>query len=92
MKVIIIDEDNHGDIGIALNYYHAVSWLINEGWLQDSTEIWDDDKFDFQTLKEKFGEDWADTMTCEWDIDNFNEFFDGSFLLRSVEVIGTEEG
>lgn len=92
MKVIVINECNHEDIGIALNYYHAVSWLYNEGWLQDSTEIWDDDKFDFQTIKERFGEDWVDMMTCEWNIDKFNEFFDGSFLLRSVEVIGTEEG
>ena len=91
MEVILINEDNHGQIGVAYNYYKAVEWLINNNWIDDYTEVWDDYKTYFGSLKEQLGEDWADEMLYWWDIDKFNEFWDGSFQLTLVEVIGTEE-
>ena len=91
MKVVLINEDNHGQIGVALNYYHAVTWLIGNNWIDDYTEVWGDDRTNWCALKELLGEDWADDMVNNWDIDNFNEFWNYSFQLTLVEVIGTEE-
>lgn len=96
MTVIVINEDNHGDIGIALNYYHAIKWLIGEQWIDDSTEIWSNPDEDgiypsWTTIKEMFGEDWTDMMLDEWDMNKFNDFWRSSFYLREVEIIGTED-
>lgn len=92
MNVITINEDNHGMIGIALNYYNAVKWLIGDGWIDDYTEVAKHSKngdCNWVRLNEVY-EDWADKMLNEWDIDNFNEFWEGSFYLDSVKVIGSE--
>ena len=90
MRVVLIHEDNHGMIGVALNYFHAVNWLINEQWLVDNTEVYDDKTDSWNRLDEELGEDWADLLTDYWDIDNFNAYFSGSFYLESVEVYGSE--
>ena len=91
MNVILINEDNHGQIGIALNYYHAVSWLINKHWLYDSLEVWNDQLSSWTSLKEDLGEDWADIMTEDWTKDDFNNYWQGDFYLTSEKVIGTED-
>ena len=92
MNVITINEDNHGMIGIALNYYNAVKWLIGDGWIDDYTEVAEhseNNNCNWVRLNEIY-EDWVDRMLNEWDIDNFNDFWEGSFYLDSVEVIGSE--
>ena len=40
MRVVTIEEDNHGQIGIAMTYADAVHFLVNEGWLHESTEVY----------------------------------------------------
>ena len=90
MKVVRIEEDNHGLLGIALNYYNAVKWLIGNGWIDDNTEVWHDGAQSWEKLKDVQGEDWADAMLEHWDIDDFNDFWEGSFLLESMDVIGGE--
>lgn len=95
MKVITINEDNHGQIGIALNYYNAVKWLIENNWLDDAVEVWrkpaDDDFYDWISIKKVYGENYANDILNNWDINTFNEAFEGTFLLQSVDVIGTED-
>ena len=86
MTVIEIHEDNHGLIGIAKDYKSVLNSLLNNHWIEDSTEIWAGDSY-YQRLDEKLGEDWFDKM-CSWDIENFNDFWDGSFMLTETEVYG----
>lgn len=89
MNVILIHEDNHGLVGVANNYYNAVKWLIANDWITDNTEICvgeDCYNYQWQPLKEVFGEDWADKMLEQWDIDNFNDYWEGSFHLEPAEV------
>lgn len=94
MQVISIQEDNHGQIGIALNYYNAIQWLIGNKWITDHTEICtgeDYHSYVWKPITEVLGEDWADKMLEQWDIDTFNDYWEGSFLLQSINLIGTEE-
>jgi len=86
MTVIEIHEDNHGLIGIAKDYKSALEFLMNNHWIEDSTEIWAGD-FYYQRLDEALGEDWFDKM-CSWDVENFNDYWDGSFMLTETEVYG----
>ena len=89
-KVVLINEDNHGLIGVANNYYNAVKWLIENGWLNSFDYIWMEDNR-WKTIIDALGENWKDLMLNEWDIDKFNEIFQESFSLALVNIIGTEE-
>ena len=89
MNVILIYEDNHGLVGVANNYYNAVKLLIADDWISDTTEICigeNKNSYEWKPLKEVFGEDWADKMLEQWDIENFNDYWRDTFLLELVKV------
>ena len=56
MKVITINEESHGYIGIAKDYYSAVSFLINNSWLTECVDVWDEHKENWIPLCEILGE------------------------------------
>ena len=86
MKVIIMNEDNHGFIGLAKDYPSAVKFLIDNGWLDDYTEVWVREN-EWARLSEVLGEDWADKME-NGGVENFNDYWDGSFYFEEREVYG----
>lgn len=88
MTVIKIEEDNHGFIGVAANYPAAIDFLVNDYWLEDSTEIWMGDDT-YRRLDEVISGDWVEKMK-NWGIENFNDFWGSSFYLTEVEVYGSE--
>lgn len=85
MKVILVNEDCHGLIGLAADYPRAVDFLIKTGWLYDDTEVWVDESECF--LKDALP-NWREEIK-NWDIEKFNEFFCCIFWLQSVEVYGS---
>ena len=87
MTVILVNEDNHGLLTVAKDYKSAVKFLIDNRWIEESMEVWHEDGT-YRRLDEFFGEDVLDIITEKWDIDSFNTFWDGSFLLNKVEVYG----
>lgn len=93
MKVITINEENHGYIGIAKDYYSAISFLINDYWLTADYEIYNEDRGNWVRICECLGEDWVDKI-LSWDIENFNEVFGIGYInLTEEEVIEyTREG
>ena len=84
MRVVTIEEDNHGMIGIAKTYADAVHFLVNDSWLGAFTEIYCGDEV-YKTVIEDLGEDWLAVM-LDWSIEKFCEYFEGLFYLDSVEV------
>ena len=84
MRVVTIEEDNHGQIGIAKTYADAVHFLINDGWLSALTEIYCGDEV-YKTVIEDLGENWLAVM-LDWSMGKFCEYFEGCFYLNSVEV------
>ena len=86
--VIVIYEENHGMLGVAKTYKDAVMFLINDHWLTDHTEVFTtDDGYETARLCEVFGEDWADIIRDEWDINTFNDYFCDWFSLTEMEII-----
>ena len=91
MNVVVIDDDNHGRIGVALNYYHAVKLLIDTYWIDDDTEVYDYNIYKWRTVKNALGAGWASLMLDTWDLNQFNNFWEGCFHLGLEKVIGTED-
>lgn len=88
--VVIIKEDNHGQIGIAKDYPSAINFLIKEGWLDESFEVWvDNEDYLTQFIDEKLGENWKEILST-WNIEEFNNFFEGNFYLTIEDVYGAE--
>lgn len=84
MKAIVINEDNHGFIGLAANYPWAIDFLVKENWLDGNTEVWVDHRG--YLLKQIFP-NWYEEIKS-WDIKKFNEFFECVFYLEPIEVYG----
>ena len=85
MTVILVNEDNHGLLTAAKDYKSAIKFLIDNRWIEESTEVWNEDDT-YSRLDELLREDAFDIITEKWDIDSFNTFWDGSFFLNEVEV------
>lgn len=86
MTVILVQEENHGLITVAKDYKSAIKFLINNGWIKESMEVWDENGISHSRLDELLGEDAFDIITEKWNIDSFNTFWDGSFFLDEVTV------
>lgn len=84
MNAIVINEDNHGFIGLAANYPWAIDFLVKENWLDENTEVWVNHRG--YLLKQVFP-NWYEEIKS-WDIKKFNEFFSENLYLEPVEVYG----
>lgn len=87
-NVICVNEENHGLIGVAKTYATAVQGLVNQGWLNGSTEVYIDDCGNTQTVEKDLGADWLKTIRDEWDKGTFEAYFDGLFYLETMEIWG----
>ena len=89
--VVLIEEDNHGQIGVAKDYPSAIDFLINQHWLNDEYQVWVDNESALNVpLVEHLGKSWQTIIKDEWNTEEFNNFFDGSFYLTIEDVYGTE--
>ena len=54
-NVIIISEENHGTIGVAVDEAAAIRFIIEEGWVDD---LWDEEQKKYvyhETLFDRYG-------------------------------------
>lgn len=88
MTVVMIDEENHGNIAVAKDFESAKDFLINEYWIDEDLEIFLYDKMEkWDTIKNVFGEDW-ETKIRNMTLEEFEETFENMFYLHKVEVYG----
>ena len=80
-KIIIIYEENHGVIGVAVDLKSAIYWLIETDWINAHTNFWVDKKW--QTVEKLFGEHWREIL-----VEQEEEFFEGSFYFDEKDLIG----
>lgn len=81
MKVITITEESHGLIGLAMNTYATVDFLIEQDWISRSTEFWDEKEQKWKSLDEFIKESPYTSMRefLYHKIEKNDNFFDGSF-------------
>lgn len=82
---IIICEFTHGDIGLAADYKSAIYYLFKEGWIDDYTDVYDNDSNRYLPILEVLGKNWRTTL-LNTNEDWFNDFFLEQFRLRHVEI------
>ena len=63
MEVILISEENHGIIGCVASEKDVVPWLTRENWINQYTEIDKKNTCGYETIKEKFGLTWFQTLS-----------------------------
>ena len=85
MKTIIINEENHGMIGVVMTYDTAIEFLTRYGWLDGNCEVSADPNGNWLTLLDIYGKRWLEAVLT-WDVDAFNEVFDGVFHLEVHEI------
>ena len=80
-KVIIISEECHGVIGVAVDLKSAIRWLIQEDWINERTGFWVNEQW--QTAKQLFGKHWRERL-----VEQDEDFFDGGFYFYERDLIG----
>ena len=84
MIIYIIHEDNHGVLGVADSYESAVQFLIDNELLTEDFEIWDREEYDSRPL---YALEIKPEEIKAWNIDKFNDFFDGDFYIEEANLI-----
>lgn len=86
MKVIMINEENHGFLGLAKDYRAAVTYLYKNNWLEDFYSLEETETtFKNLSLTDKLGPNWLDVI-YSWTRYEFNYFFEDAFYLQEIEV------
>lgn len=88
MSVILIYDEDVTLLGVAKNYKTAIDFLVNKGFLSDSMQIYDQESNHYVRIDEYYGENWLDVIRDEWDVENFNEFWQSWLFLDEWDIIG----
>ena len=86
---VVIYEDNHGMIGLAVDYESAIEFLVSNNWLEPTTELLLDDN-SLSTVEEDLGENWLQLIRL-WPMKVFNNYFDGVFYLDIKNIYEKKE-
>lgn len=96
MKIITINEENHGHIGTATTMKAAFRFLIEEHWLTFGYELYDKTTQSWYTVRDVFmsrGLEETRENLLAWALENQDnwEVWDGAFYFHE-DVICSEEG
>ena len=93
MKVVVINEDNHGFIGVAKDLHSAIHFLINEHWITECSEVWHSETKDWKPLSYHIEESSFTNMIdfLYNKVDNDQDFFDDWFYFEEEEVYETKD-
>jgi len=89
MTVIVMNEENHGFLGVAKDYKSAIKYLCQMDWLGEEFELCEYNSqkknWEYSTILDKLGPNWFDII-CSWTVTEFNEYFEGVFAFWEEEV------
>lgn len=92
MKVIVIEEECHGFIGIVQSGKDIINFLIEEDWLNAGTgiPIFNPEKkeWEYPSIKGLFGKNWKMILKSK-SLEELNDIFEGSFWFREEKVYKT---
>jgi hypothetical protein len=99
MQVIIIREDNHGQIGVATTYKAALQWLIKSAWVGCFTDVslCEEGKWVYKPIEElakSFGyDDWKEFLfeILSQSTDDFCDLLDSMGFYFSEDELHEEE-
>ena len=91
MKVITINEENHGFIGVATTPKAAMQFLVNRGWLELGTEFYDEETeawYELRHIFESMGIEPTLENIVDWGVSKFDDWrlWDGLFYFGEAEL------
>lgn len=86
---VVIYEDNHGMVGLAVDYESAIDFLLLNKWLSPTMELLLDDN-SIATVEEDLGENWLQLIRS-WPMKMFNSYFDGCLYLDIERIYDKKE-
>ena len=95
MKVFVICEENHGDIGIATTMKAAFQFLIDTAWLDWGFEMWDKTTDSWYTVHDIFvskGIEETRENLLAWCLENQENYdiWDGAFYFHEEYIVEEE--
>ena len=82
-NVILISEENHGTIGVAINEKIAKQWLLDTEWITGYTEVWMPQLQERSFLCDLYGEKWKEEY-MKFDVGQMENL---GFYLREIKLI-----
>lgn len=86
---VVIYEDNHGMVGLAVDYESAIDFLVLNKWLSPKMELLLEDN-SLSTIEEDLGENWLQLIRL-WPMKVFNNYFDGLLYLDVEKIYDKKE-
>ena len=86
---VVIYEDNHGMVGLAVDYESAIDFLVLNEWLSPTMELLLEDN-SLSTIEEDLGENWLQLIRL-WPMKVFNNYFDGLLYLDVEKIYDKKE-
>lgn len=86
---VVIYEDNHGMVGLAVDYESAIDFLLLNKWLSPTMELLLEDN-SIATVEEDLGENWLQLIRS-WTMKAFNNYFDGCLYLDIERIYDKKE-
>lgn len=86
---VVIYEDNHGMVGLAVDYESAIDFLVSNEWLKPKMELLLEDN-SIATLEEALGKNWLQLIRL-WPMKVFNNYFDGLLYLVVERIYDKKE-
>jgi hypothetical protein len=92
MKVYIVVEDSHGQIGVAASRKAAKQWLVSSNWVNQHSDIWCPDGNErwgghYITLDDLYGENWKEKF-----LQSSDELLENMGFFINEEELIEEEG
>lgn len=97
--IIVIREENHGQIGVATTYKAALQWLIKSGWVECFTEasLCEEGGWKYKPIEDlanSFGyDDWKEFLfeILRQSTDDFRDLLDPMGFYLSEQELHEEE-
>ena len=96
MKIIVIDEENHGQIGVATTMKAVFQFLIERGWLTTKFDLYDEATGTWYTLGDAFeskGIEPTKQNILAWAMEYADDYrmWDGAFYFHEDSIYEEEE-
>ena len=97
--IIVIREENHGQIGVATTYKAALQWLIKSAWVECFTDVslCEEGEWKYKSIEDfanSFGyDDWKDFLfeILRQSTDDFRSLLDSMGFYFSEDELHEEE-
>jgi hypothetical protein len=87
-KVITVSEESHGFLCVAKDFQSAIDFLINDHWITEATEVYDDPNGGWLRLDEMFEDNWEESIR-NLSRESFEELFTDMIYIFDEDVYGT---